>query len=108
MAGKESIWHVYIMVASDGTLYTGITTDLARRWRQHRRGGGAKYLRGRRPVAVAYIESQLDHRTAAQREIALKRLRRPAKLALLGLAGAPAPLRLSHALEMPGGRQNAQ
>lgn len=67
-----------------GKLYTGITTDLERRWREHNgTKQGAKYTRADPPEAMVYSESQPDRSSACKREAAIKRLSRPAKLALV-------------------------
>lgn len=80
-----SQWLVYMIQANDGSLYTGITTDMARRWQQHCDGkGGARFFRGRRPKQLVYLEEAEDRSTASKREAAIKKLARPAKLALLG------------------------
>ncbi|MDX9874735.1 MAG: GIY-YIG nuclease family protein [Spongiibacteraceae bacterium] len=80
-------WLVYIIEATDGSLYTGVTTDLARRWRQHTSGRGAKYFRGRAPARFVYVEDAHTRRSAASREVAIKRLSRAAKLALVSAPG---------------------
>jgi len=67
-------WQVYIMLCSDNSLYTGITTDLTRRLRQHAAGRGAKYFRGRRPEKVLYLETGHTRSTASRREAAIKML----------------------------------
>jgi predicted GIY-YIG superfamily endonuclease len=64
-------------------LYTGITTDVARRLDQHNAGTASKYTRSRRPVAVAYRERAPSHGAALRRELAIKRLSRVAKELLL-------------------------
>jgi putative endonuclease len=67
-----------------GKLYTGVTTDLERRWREH--SGlkqGAKYTRADPPEAIVYVEAQPDRSQACQREAAIKKLSRAAKLALI-------------------------
>lgn len=79
-------WWVYILRCADGTLYTGSTNDLDRRLAAHNAGRGAKYTRARRPVALVYREEAADRRAALQREAALKKLARAAKLRLI--AGA--------------------
>ena len=79
-------WWVYILRCADGTLYTGATNDLDRRLAAHNAGRGAKYTRARRPVALVYREEAADRRAALQREAALKKLARAAKLRLI--AGA--------------------
>ena len=87
-----SDWYVYIIEADDGTLYTGITTDLGRRWREHRKGGrGARYFRGRQPRAYAYVEGVGDRAEASRREAAIKRLRRVDKLALIAAGAGTLP-----------------
>ncbi len=67
-------WTVYMVQCSDGSLYTGVTTDLERRLAQHNNGRGAKYTRARRPVRLVYAERAADKGAALRREIALKRL----------------------------------
>lgn len=76
-------WWVYILCCADGTLYTGITDDVDRRADAHNRGKGAKYTRGRGPVAVVYREACPDKSAALRRECAIKKLPRAKKLALL-------------------------
>jgi putative endonuclease len=61
-------WQVYMILCSDDTLYTGITTDMARRFRQHASGSGAKYFRGRQPLQIVYRENNHNHSSAASRE----------------------------------------
>ena len=78
-----SSWWVYMIEASDGSLYTGITTDIARRFREHASGrAGARYFAGRKPVAVVFLEKQPGRGDALRREAAIKRLQRHEKLAL--------------------------
>ena len=76
-------WQVYIIRCSDTTLYTGITNDLARRYRQHADCRGARYFRGRRPVEVVYLESGHSRGSASRREAAIKKLTRCDKINLL-------------------------
>ena len=76
-------WYIYIVECSDGSLYTGITNNLQKRLDAHNNGSGAKYTAARRPVTLRYSEAALDRSAASRREIALKRLPRSAKLALL-------------------------
>ena len=79
----EKTWIVYILRSKDDTLYTGITDDLARRMAAHNSGKGAKYTRGRGPVEVVYTEECESYSAALKREAAIKRLKRPEKMALL-------------------------
>lgn len=72
-------WVVYMILCSDGSLYTGITTDLVRRFRQHGTGQGARYFRGRRPLRVVYQETCSDRSVASRREAAIKTLCRADK-----------------------------
>src|SRR6266545_962149 len=65
-------WFVYIILCSDASLYTGITTDIARRMTQHDKGRGAKYFRGRKPVRLVYLESGHNRSSATKREISIK------------------------------------
>ena len=75
-------WSVYILRCSDGTLYTGITTDLAERLSAHRGGSASRYTRARLPVRLVYQERQPDRSSASKREAAIKKLPRSVKLAL--------------------------
>ena len=74
--------YCYIVRCVDGTLYTGWTTDLERRVKEHNSGQGGRYTRSRRPVALIYAEELPDRGAAMKREIAIKRLPRNKKLAL--------------------------
>jgi putative endonuclease len=72
----------YILECSDGTYYTGWTTDPERRLAQHNKGTGARYTKTRRPVKLVYIEPQPDKITALKRERAIKALPRKKKIEL--------------------------
>ncbi len=74
---------VYILECADGSFYTGWTTDLERRVAQHNTGRGAGYTRSHRPVKLVYWEEHPDRSSAQRREIALKRLPRARKAALI-------------------------
>ena len=78
-------WCVYMVRCSDGSLYTGITTDVERRVLEHNTDNkkGAKYTKARRPVALVYQRRCKDRSTAASAEAALKQLHRKAKESLL-------------------------
>lgn len=76
---RRNDYYVYILECSDGSFYTGITTDLVRRVAAHNAGRGARYTRSRRPVRVIYAEPAGDRAAAARRERAIKRLPRAAK-----------------------------
>ena len=79
----ESIWKVYMLRCCDGSLYTGITTDIDRRVAEHNAGRGAKYTRSRRPVEAVYLEECEDHSCALRRELEIKALPREKKLKLI-------------------------
>lgn len=77
------MWYLYILRCGDGTLYTGITTDVHRRLEAHRQGRGAKYTRGRGPLALAYQEECGSHSEALKRELAVKQMSRAEKETLI-------------------------
>lgn len=74
----------YILKCSDGTFYTGWTTDPLRREKQHNAGTGSHYTRMRRPVKMMYVEEQPDRTSAMKREIAIKKMSHAAKSKLIG------------------------
>ncbi|HSH43032.1 MAG TPA: GIY-YIG nuclease family protein [Arenicellales bacterium] len=76
-------WFVYVLRCSDGSLYTGVATDIERRLEEHNAGRGAKYTRGRTPVALVYRERCADRSRAQQREVLIKRMKRADKLRLI-------------------------
>jgi putative endonuclease len=77
------MWYVYILECSDGTLYTGITTDLDKRLKTHNNGKGAKYTKTRLPVVLkASFESE-DRSSASKEEYRIKQLTREEKLKLI-------------------------
>ncbi len=80
-------WWVYILSCADGTLYTGVTLDIERRLHEHNHSDrlAAKYTKVRRPLKLAYSECVLDKSSAYRREIALKKLSRAKKIALIGV-----------------------
>ncbi len=74
-------WFVYILRCTDGSLYTGVATDLQRRLQEHNDGGtlGARYTRARRPVTLVYSEPAKSRSAACRREAAIKKLRKVEK-----------------------------
>lgn len=76
--------YVYIVECSDGTLYTGWTTDINRRMDEHNQGIGSKYTRSRYPVKLRYYEETATKQAAFKREWAIKKLSRKEKLDLCG------------------------
>jgi len=86
-------WQVYMVRCTDGSLYTGITTDIERRLAEHSEGRGAKYFRGRAPEKLVYLEVGHTRSSASRREVSIKRLQRDEKWRLItsssnGLAAA--------------------
>jgi len=72
-------WHVYILKCGDGTFYAGATNDLPKRLAAHRSGNGAKYTRGRGPLALVWKKGVKDRSAALKLEARIKRLRRAEK-----------------------------
>ncbi|MDQ7009290.1 MAG: GIY-YIG nuclease family protein [Candidatus Gracilibacteria bacterium] len=79
------MYKVYILKCSDNTLYTGITTDLEKRLKQHNGDilGGAKYTLSRKPVELLYSEDSENRSTATKREMQIKKFNREKKLELI-------------------------
>ncbi len=74
------MYHLYILQCADQTFYTGITTDLDRRIREHNTSPrAAKYTRSRRPVALVYSKTYRDRSTASIAEARIKKLSRAEK-----------------------------
>ncbi len=82
----EKYWSVYMLRCADGSLYTGVTTDTARRLAEHNgtgAGKGARYTRVRRPVELVWQEAGHDRSSALRREYALKQMRKSDKEQLI-------------------------
>ncbi len=77
---------MYMVRCSDGTLYTGMATDLADRLDKHNSGRGAKYTRSRRPVCLVWSERVDSRSSAAKIEAQIKKLSRLEKEELIGKA----------------------
>jgi len=84
---QASTWYLYLIRCANGHLYTGITTDVARRFNEHQSSSpkAAKYLRGKGPLTLMYQEQVGTRSDALKREIAVKKLSRSQKLALIAL-----------------------
>lgn len=81
------VYFVYILQCGDGSLYTGITTDLVRRLKQHVEGTGGHYTRARKAVRIVYSERKRNRSTASRREAEIKSWPRAKKLGLIKPAG---------------------
>lgn len=89
---QDNRWHVYIIRCDDGSLYTGISTDVERRFADHRdTRRGARYFGGRTPLEVVWREAGHSRSSAARREASIKKLSRAGKLELIGTPGAGHP-----------------
>lgn len=75
--------YTYMVKCSDGTLYTGWTTDLEHRVKAHNDGEGAKYTRSRRPVELVYYEEYATKAEVMKREYSIKQLTRKQKEKLI-------------------------
>ena len=78
-SSPASIWSLYILECSDGSLYTGVTNDIDRRFLAHQEGKASRYTRTRRPVALVYREECGSRSQALSRECAVKSLSRRQK-----------------------------
>ncbi|MBP1769465.1 MAG: hypothetical protein H6P96_83 [Candidatus Aminicenantes bacterium] len=72
-------WSLYILRCGDGSFYTGVTTDIERRFREHEKGRASRYTRTHRPVVLIYREECGTRSQALSRECAVKSLGRQAK-----------------------------
>ncbi len=79
----DKTWKLYVLRCGDGSLYTGITTDVQARLEMHRCGKGAKYTRGRGPLELVYSEECGSHSDALKREISVKAMPREEKMKLI-------------------------
>jgi putative endonuclease len=80
-------WYLYMVRCHDGSLYTGIATDVERRFGQHQGGGGSKYLRGRGPLSLVFQKRVGDRGLALKVEARVKRLPKEKKETLIGSPG---------------------
>ncbi|MDH3608209.1 MAG: GIY-YIG nuclease family protein [Gammaproteobacteria bacterium] len=76
-------WSVYIIEADDRSYYTGITTDINKRFQKHLSGNGAKYFNGRSPIKIVYTENEHTRSSASKREAEIKKLSRNEKKLLI-------------------------
>ena len=78
-AASVSVWSLYILECRDGSLYTGISNDIDRRFLAHQEGKASRYTRTRRPVVLVYREECGSRSQALSRECAVKSLSRKKK-----------------------------
>ena len=79
------MWFLYIVKCKDKSFYTGITTDITRRLKEHNAGRGGRYTRIRTPVKLMYQENHLSRSKAQRREAQIKKWSRSKKIALIKL-----------------------
>jgi predicted GIY-YIG superfamily endonuclease len=80
-------WVVYMLMCGDGSLYTGITNDLAKRLQRHNLGEGAKYTAPRLPVTLVWSTECKDRSTALKEELRIKALSRSQKQHIINSMG---------------------
>jgi len=85
-------WYLYIVECSDSTLYTGITTDIKRRIKEHNSGRGAKYTRGKGPVILRHLREFKNRSDATKAELKTKKFRRAKKLSIIERFALPGDL----------------
>ena len=78
-------WYLYVVKCCDETLYTGITTDVSRRLKEHNAKKGSFYTQNKTPVELVYQEAMANQSQARKREVAIKKLTRKQKLELVGM-----------------------
>jgi putative endonuclease len=77
------MWYVYILECRSGSYYTGVTTDVSRRFEEHRSGGGARYTKSNPPIRVLFSKRCKTRSSALRREAAIRCLTRLEKEALV-------------------------
>ena len=77
------MYFVYLIKCTDGSLYTGITTDVARRFEEHKKGKGGHYTKSRGVVKIVYSEKVADRSLALRREAEIKKWDRGTKLSFI-------------------------
>jgi putative endonuclease len=79
------MWHIYILLCLDNSLYTGATNNLEKRFQDHKNGKGAAYTKSHKPIKLIYSEEFQTKSEALKREIEIKSWSREQKIARLGL-----------------------
>ncbi len=77
------MYFVYIIECGDTSLYTGITTDIKRRFKEHKAGVGGHYTSAKEVVKIVYTEEHPNRSSALKREAEIKGWTRQKKLALI-------------------------
>jgi len=84
----EVTWLLYLIRCKDGTLYTGITTDVDRRFAEHQSGKGAKYLRGKAPLTLVFQQKIGSRSAALKAEASIKKLSKADKETIINTGWA--------------------
>jgi putative endonuclease len=79
------MWYVYILLCADGSLYTGSTNDVEKRFKTHLAGKGGAYTRSHKPVKIVYQETLSTKSEALKRELEIKSWTRGKKIVVLSL-----------------------
>lgn len=77
------MYFVYILECEDGSLYTGITTDLDRRLQEHKDGIGSHYTKAKKAKGIVYKEECSDRSSASKRELEIKKWPRNKKIEMI-------------------------
>ena len=77
------MYYVYLLECADHSIYTGITTDLEKRFKSHAEGTGARYTKAKKPLRILYSEKHPDRSVATKREMEIKSWARQKKLDLI-------------------------
>ncbi|WP_078118845.1 GIY-YIG nuclease family protein [Thiosocius teredinicola] len=97
------MWHLYLVRCADGSLYTGISTDVQRRFDAHQNNRGARRLRGRGPLQLVFSQAVGDRGEAQRVEYQVKKLSRVQKERLIrGETALPLPTEISSPSEHAG------
>ncbi len=87
MSDKPSDWFLYMVRCKNGQVYTGISTNVERRFAQHQAGKGAKYLRGKGPLNLVYQKKIGSRSEALKAEIVIKNMSKIDKEKIISKAG---------------------
>ena len=90
-SAHEVPWYLYLVRCRDGALYTGITTDVERRFAEHQAGKGAKYLRGKAPLTLVFQQIIGARSAALMAEASIKKLSKADKETMIKTGRAPSP-----------------
>ena len=82
-------WFVYILECKDGSLYTGITNDVEKRFIEHKNGRGGKYTNSHRPIKIVFVENFKSKGEALKREYQIKSWPRKKKIKLISTVVVP-------------------